>query len=260
MRLISSPVKAPIFEENLFNIGFQYLQAERIGPRASFPISDHQVRWLRSLGKSGEYSTHFLALFGARPLPIPELQHPRADSQKLRDQVEAWLGEVSPGSRLHTTSHLTLEAANLEFSFVKGKRSSGKYRSINVGFGLTYVLPILLAILSAPKGSLLLIENPEAHLHPKGQLQIGRLLAMAAKMGVQIVIETHSDHVLNGIRLAVRKKEADAQHVQLHYFSRDSSDTLTSKILSPNIDHDGRLDLWPEGFFDEFDKALAELI
>ncbi len=260
MRLTSQPVQNVIFEENLFRLGFQYLQAERIGPRATFPLSDHEVRWLRSIGKFGEFATHYLALFGAKPMPNPELRHASADSIKLRDQVEAWLGEISPGTRLHATSHSTLEAANLEFSFVAGHEATERFRSTNVGFGLTYVLPVIVAILSATKGTLLLMENPEAHLHPRGQMQIGRLLCMAANAGIQTIVETHSDHVLNGVRLAVHRKEIIPESVQLHYFQRNTGNTLACKVISPELLEHGRLSFWPEGFFDEFDKALAELV
>lgn len=260
MNVTSPIVPDEVFKENVFSWHFQYLQAERTGPRPTFPISEHSVVFMRSLGKNGEYATQYLALLGARTIATKELMHPKAESPKLRDQVEAWLGEISPGTRLHTTSHTSLEAANLEFSFVIGDQLTGKYRSTNVGFGLTYVLPILVAILSAPKGSLFMVENPEAHLHPKGQVQIGRLLSLAANAGVQIIVETHSDHVLNGIRLAVSRKEIRPDEIQLHFFERSPLKKLTAHIRSPEMLEGGRLSFWPEGFFDEFDKALAELV
>src|SRR5438046_1441121 len=86
--------------------------------------------------------------------------------------------------------------------------ASSEYRPTNVGFGITYALPIVVSILSARPGSLVIIENPEAHLHPRGQVRMGELLSLASTAGIQVLIETHSDHVLNGIRLAVRAKKA----------------------------------------------------
>ncbi len=102
----------------------------------------------------------------------------------------------------------------MQFSFA----TSNQYRATNVGFGITYVLPILVAILSSRAGALLLIENPEAHLHPKGQAEMGALLARAASCGIQVLIETHSDHVLNGIRVATHDGIIEPQDIQLHYF------------------------------------------
>lgn len=260
MGLKSEPDDQNIYKENVFALNFRYIPAERIGPRPVFPTSEHEVYWDLSIGKNGEFATQFLALHGSRDLKLNTLIHPKGDSHKLRDQVEAWLGEISPGTRLHTTSYSELEAARLEFSFLIGNQLTKKYRSTNVGFGLTYVLPIIVAVLSAEQDSLLLVENPEAHLHPKGQVQIGRLLALAAMAGVQVIVETHSDHVLNGIRLAVCRNEIKPSDIQLHFFERSPKNKLDTHVLSPEILETGRLSFWPEGFFDEFDKALAELV
>ncbi|WRH65629.1 MAG: DUF3696 domain-containing protein [Planktothrix sp. GU0601_MAG3] len=97
--------------------------------------------------------------------------------------------------------------------------------------------------------TLILIENPESHLHPKGQSHIGELLGIAASCGIQVVVETHSDHVLNGICLAVKRSEINYKDVQIHYFQREQrNEKMATEIISPNIDEDGRIDEWPEGF------------
>jgi predicted ATPase len=105
----------------------------------------------------------------------------------------------------------------------------------------------------------LLIENPEAHLHPQGQAKLGELLAICAADGVQILVETHSDHVLNGIRLAVKKDSLKADAVRLCYFTRDvaSGDCY---VELPSILHDGQLTNWPTGFFDQWEKSLDALL
>jgi len=90
---------------------------------------------------------------------------------------------------------------------------------------------------------------------------MGRLLALAANCGVQVVIETHSDHVLNGIRLAVYLDKVDPEKVQLHYCQRRKEGTdFVTEIISPRINRHGRIDEWPEGFFDEWDKSLEALL
>lgn len=132
-------------------------------------------------------------------------------------------------------------------------------RPQNVGFGLTQLFPILVAILAAEKGDVVLVENPEVHLHPQAQQNIGSLLARAAASGVQVIVETHSDHVLNGIRLAAKATTIAADDVAVHFFSPLQPDgVFTPK--SPKLDADGRLDAWPEGFFDQFDLALSKLL
>jgi predicted ATPase len=175
----------------------------------------------------------------------------------LRAQVEAWLGEISPGTLISLSPSQNTDTISLQFSF----GTSNKYRATNVGFGITYVLPILIAILSSNAGSLLLIENPEAHLHPKGQAEMGGLLARAASCGIQVIIETHSDHVLNGIRVAAHDGKIESQDIQLHFFQRKVHDgTTQNEVSSLLIDRDGRIDHWPDGFFDEWDKSLEALL
>lgn len=115
---------------------------------------------------------------------------------------------ISPGIRLHVAEHALrdgMDLVSLRYSFIQDQQVSNAYRSTNVGFGLTYSLPIFVAVLSSRPGSLILLENPEAHLHPKGQSRLGEFLAIAASQGIQIVAETHSDHVLNGVRVAVHQ-------------------------------------------------------
>jgi len=135
---------------------------------------------------------------------------------------------------------------------------SKDHRAANVGFGLTYVLPILTAILSSAPGALLLIENPEAHLHPKGQSRMGELLARAASCGIQIIVETHSDHILNGIRLAVRNRKLASSDVQIHFFQRGEHDGVID-VSTLRVDRNGSIDEWPDGFFDQSERDLMAL-
>ena len=248
----------PIFyESSLFNDNFHYLHAERIGPRTFFEMSDFQVRQHRQIGSRGEYTAHFLYLYQDEEIPNHKLNHPSANSLNLKDQVEAWMGEVSPGTRIKVTPNPGIDLMSLQYSY----GLSNPYRATNVGFGISCTLPIIVAVLASKPGTLILIENPEAHLHPKGQAKMGELLALAASCGVQIVVETHSDHVLNGIRLAVYGGKLDHKDVQLHYFDRQEKEGETvTEVISPQIDRKGRIDQWPDGFFDEWDKSLEALL
>jgi predicted ATPase len=105
-----------------------------------------------------------------------------------------------------------------------------------------------------------MIENPEAHLHPQGQSQMGELLAKTAADGVQILVETHSDHLINGIRRTVKKGGSlSSDSTAFHFFSRGEPGT-GSVFETPTLSADGRFNKWPSGFFDEWDKAVLELI
>lgn len=245
---------------SLFGAYFHYLSAERLGPRRFFETSDFLVKQRRQLGTAGEYTAQFLHAFQDQNILSEGLSHPDAISLTLMNQVEAWLGEISPGTRITLSPSVITDTISLQYYFVADNQvRSADYRSTNVGFGITYVLPILVAVLSSAPGSLLLIENPEAHLHPRGQARMGELLALAASCGIQVVIETHSDHVLNGIRLAVHDGKLLPEDVQLHFFQRRQQDGQ-SFVMSPHIDKNGRIDQWPDGFFDEWDKSLEALL
>src|SRR5690606_11798253 len=157
-------------------------------------------------------------------------------NHQLKGQIEAWLSEVTPGTRIHTTQHTGMDLVNLEYSFI-----GRPFRSTNVGFGITYTLPVLLAILSASPGDLLVIENPEAHLHPKGQRKLGELIAFAASEGVQIIVESHSDHLLNGIRIAVHSKRANPSDIKIHFFTSSvKHSSKMTNVICPKLDEDGR--------------------
>lgn len=255
--ITSSSVSSDAYTSSLFGDNFQYLQAERLGPRTSFAMSDFQVRQHRQLGTTGEYTAHFLSIFRDLDIPNAFLSHPKAKSLNLLSQVEAWLGEISPGTKIHIVESPGMDLVSLQYSFGLSK----EYRATNVGFGITYTLPVITAILAAKPGSLLLLENPEAHLHPKGQAQMGNLLAQAAAQDVQIILETHSDHVLNGIRLAVHDGKLSPNFVQLHFFQRrESEGEFVSEVISPQINRRGKIDQWPDGFFDEWDNSLEALL
>jgi predicted ATPase len=243
-----------------FGAGVQYLSAERMGPRASHAVSSYHVSQLGDTGADGAYAVAFLDARGGESVS-EELAHPTAAGPGLGLQVSAWMGEVSPGVRLSTKQSPEVNAASLSVSFSSGRATSNAFRPTSVGFGVSYTLPVLVALLSSKPGGLVLLENPEAHLHPRGQMAMGELMARAAASGVQVLVETHSDHVLNGVRLAVKQGKVRAADVRLHYFSRhDDGERIVHDVASPRIDANGRIDEWPAGFFDQWDIALEKLL
>lgn len=246
---------------SLFRDNFHYLSADRVGPQPVFETSEYFVSRRRQLGTKGEYAPYFLHTFGAREITAEILAHPTlTDETNLKNQVEAWMGEISPGIRISLENYSSIDRINLQYNFSIGSYPTNSYRSTNVGFGITYTLPILLALLASRKDTLVLLENPEAHLHPQGQFKLGELMARAASCGIQVIAESHSDHILNGIRVAVRQNIIAPDKVRLYYLSRPAdSDQLSSKVDSPRVDEDGRIDEWPEGFFDEWEKGLEQL-
>jgi predicted ATPase len=247
-------------ELNVFDTGFQFLRADRITPASTYPISQHAIGTERFLGARGEYTAHFLLRYGEVMEVPPSLRHgDLPDAPGLLSQVNAWLNEFSPGVRVEPKSIPMTDLVRLSYSYRgKGVGYSEPMRATNVGFGLTHALPVVTACLSAGKGSLMVIENPEAQLQPRGQVAMGSLLALAAANGAQIIVESHSDHVLNGIRLAAKDGHVDADGVQLHFFRREPGGTPERE--SPALLPDGRLSFRPEHFFDQWERSLDRLL
>jgi predicted ATPase len=128
----------------------------------------------------------------------------------------------------------------------------------NVGFGLSCSLPVIVALLSASPNSLLIIENPEAHLHPRGQSKMAELITLAAQAGVQIIIETHSDHIFNGLRKAIATKKIDKDNVKIHFFELNEDNI--SENTEIQLSEKGRILNYKKGLFDQFDEDLDELL
>lgn len=254
-------IKGNPFEESLFTTSFQYLSAERISPKSTYDVSEYAVNQRRSLGVKGEYTAHFLAEHGNDAISIKAYKHPDASTDYLIDNLNAWMSEITPGTKVVAKLIPEINKASLHYRFSSAHAITANFRPENTGFGLTYVLPVVTAVLSARPGDLLLIENPESHLHPAGQALIAKLIAIAANSGVQIIIETHSDHFLNGIRQSVKSKLIDADNVCAYFLSRDvDSPEHAVQVEKVAIEPSGRIKYWPKGFFDEWEKSLNKLI
>ncbi|BCN32613.1 DUF3696 domain-containing protein [Anaeromicropila herbilytica] len=241
---------------NLFENTFDYISAERIGPRRSYGRSYYDVYTNNIVGSKGELAVHYLLEMGRSLHIASNLKHPSEKSDILELQVNAWLSEISPGLKIHLEDFKSANLVGLNYSTSIGELNYD-INACNMGFGVSFILPIVIALLKSSNDTLLIIENPEAHIHPKGQRIIGELIAKAASNGVQIILETHSDHILNGVRLAVKNKLIASELVKLNFFYLSQNGVHSN--TTPQILFDGSLSSWPEGFFDEWDNAINEL-
>lgn len=258
---------ADLIQSTLFTQRFHYLNAERLSPKNLYSRNVEAVENERSVGVFGEYAVHFLEHFGETfEVENENLQHPKAKSEKLIHQADAWLSEISPGVNL-IPEKVSNEESRISYQFGTFHGRTNRFKPKNVGFGLSYVLPVIVTLLTAEKGQLILMENPEAHIHPRGQAELGRLLAASAQAGAQLLVETHSDHILNGIRIAVRTKQIEPEKAIAFYFKRSEEDNC-SEITPIVIDQHGKLHQKtpdgtttkiPKGFFDEWTNSMAKL-
>ena len=233
-----------------------YISATRSGTLDVYPSPEEAQPIFSDVGELGQYAAWWFDQFNDEPI-LEEKLHSKETANTLRRQFNAWANELFPGAEANTQPVERTPLVRLELRTSKQEQWK---RPSNIGYGLTYAFPILVAGLLSQKGQILIVDSPEAHLHPLGQSKIGYFLGMVANSGIQVILETHSDHVLNGVRLAVAKKVISNESVAIHFFTSSEGESESEpSICSPLMNEEGSLDMWPEGFFDQTEKDLAIL-
>lgn len=252
----------PIFSRDFGS--FSYLNAERLGPRTTYPVPSDEDFTAGPLGIRGEFTAFWMSSLASAER--------RAKSEVERGaKLTATFAVGEFGSTVPLQSSALLGYVTGDFSF-SGETvpsvDSSKYtfqqgalpitRATNTGVGLSYCAPILVASLLTSAEGLFLVENPEAHLSPDAQSRLARVLACNAAHGAQTFVETHSDHVLNGIRLAVKDKLIAPTDVKFFYVDRPKGGDR-STCAEIGVGADGSLSAWPKGFFDQIERDLSQL-
>lgn len=239
---------------------YNFLSAARFGPQPYLPIESEKGMFF--LGENGEFVCDCLDRY--KDLEIDNvLQHPNSEGRTLEYNVSAWLSDIVSGASVSVRKEKLFDLANITYN---------GYRPYNVGFGLSYTLPVVVGLLGMAAFSqkhscdnLLIIENPEAHIHPQGQTKLGYLLGLASMAGLQIIVETHSDYIIDGVRLAIKmgielvdeRIYVDPASVNFLFFRLDEDGC--SQIDTIIVNKNGKLDKWPQGFFDQNRKNKSKL-
>ena len=246
---------------SLFRDDFVYLYADRQHPRSKYVKEASRLD--SRLGDKFANNAAFRlaqAVNKNEQIVIKELKHKDALDTTVARNVNAWINYVM-GSSVGVTAEETEKdkEAKLVYSVRNKLGEELQLSPLNMPFGNSYVLPIVLAVLTAPEGSMILIENPESHLHPSAQIRLGELLSCAANVGVQIVVETHSDHLMNGIRMACHQGLIRNNDIEMDLIGVEQ-DGITHSRQNVRLDSDGYVESWVPGFFDEWETALKSLI
>ncbi len=240
----------------LFNNLFQYISARRL---AEYESDDYAVDIEKQISLEegrAELTAHFLDFYRETKV-LDGLLHPSINDNSLIEQVTAWEQEISKGVKVYPKK--VGDSYEIRYSFPSEFGETERYTTKNVGFGLSYALPVIVAILSAQPNTLLIIENPEAHLHPYGQAKIAELMSLAAQAGIQIIAETHSDHIINGVLVQNKKSVIDTENIKIWYFDREEEHNA-SKVTEVELIGKGRIKKAPAGFFDQIGKDLRILM
>lgn len=228
-----------------------FLGAVRIGAEDAFPMPERIEA--PDVGHDGRFAPFWYDRLVDEDVDARR-HFPSVPAATFRKQLDAWLGSLFPGAEANVQNAVALSQMNLQFRL----SALGSWRRpSNIGYGLTYAFPILVALLAARPGQVIVIDSPESHLHPSAQSQMGRILATLAGAGVQIIVETHSDHLLNGVRLAVREGALLPEQLRIHFFR--GPEGAEHGVTTPGMGAGGEIYEWPEGFFDQGEKDLSRL-
>lgn len=255
-------IESSFFEESLFQYKFKYLSSFRIEPRVIHKNSYKEVVDNRNVGINGEYTIHFLNYYGNTEIAFENLKHKNSGNLSIIEQVNNWMGEISPGVKFNTTEIVNSDNFLLDIQFKQENLGfTNHFRPTNVGYGISHVLPIVTTLLSARPEDLIIIENPEAYIHPRGQVELGKLIALAANNDIQIIVESHSDHILNGIRVAIKYNLISKDDAIIFYFEKElKKNEQYSKITHIQVDKNGELSNYPKNLLDEWGNQMLKLV
>ena len=240
---------------SLFNTEFYYIGAERVGPRNYQEMKSHETL---NCGIHGEFTFDMIE---KNPLlEISDSRRLKRDSTRIiadyAKQVDYWISYIVNGVEVEFSSDLSTQLARMK---LRQSALDTPFNSpYNFGFGISYVLPIVAMGLIAKSNAVMIVENPEAHLHPAGQSRIGEFLAQTCTDGVQIVVETHSEHVINGMRKFALRNGIPPEDFCINHFSINP---VSHKHETNRLILNQQMDIltWPDGFFDQEEKDLKEL-
>lgn len=231
---------------------FFYTGPLRRSPSRSYGRTAH----LLSVGPAGEHTPSVLANLKSRA--AKERSKERPQSKRL-EQLNKWINAIFPGCTIE--SKAVEELVKLEIIRTDG----GREVISDVGFGISQVLPILVQAAVMPTDTTLLIEQPELHLHPSAQTKLAEVIADASNSGRRFLIETHSEHFVRGLQLAVSNGTAKKGLIANRLKPSDISFIYVPR--SPLTPYELCLDAWgdfsepwPSGFFDEGYHAAIKLL
>ncbi|KGA84646.1 hypothetical protein KQ41_02380 [Lysinibacillus fusiformis] len=205
------------------------------------------------IGLSGEYTAEVMHKYWDKivDFTLEDAQEPPTFSRVFDYWVKILLGE---NYRIRSTS---LDKDKFKI-LIQDTITKYDYSLNQVGFGISQLLPILTLLLTSKREEMILIENPEVHLHPKLQSLFVDLCIFILENNRKIVIETHSEHIINRLRFKIKENPSLLEKINILFFGKSkTSDIVYTDI---EISKEGRLSHWPKDFFDQTYKDLLGLI
>lgn len=223
--------------QNLFR-DYSYLSANRLGTSLFEEKNDPES--INPLGSEGQNRLSLLQ-----------------GNKELQSQIGKQIGYIMDGGEIVVMGdNDESPVLNLGFKNIGEKKGDVVFKSINCGFGYSYILSVLILAQTVNSGCLF-IENPEAHLHPSAQSRLMQVLCeVCHNKGIQLFVETHSEHIINALRILVVNHESTISNkdIFVYFFNRKF------EVEKLNVDEQGQITPWPLGFFDQQENDLAEIL
>lgn len=226
----------------------QYLSCHRVGPQN---VYEKNMAMEEKIGNNGEYAIAYLNGHGTDVLE-KSLCKGNQD-YTLLGQVNWWLSYIMD---VEISTEEILGTNLVKASYAMNDMTS--VRPENIGSGVSYLISILITCLSSPEQSVLVIENPEIHLHPSAQSKVCEFLYFIAEADRQLFVESHSDHIFNGFRAGITTGEMKDERVNIQFIRlREQHVTEAIKVI---IGRMGRIENQQKDLFDQFDLDMNKMI
>lgn len=237
------------FEQKLY-----YISANRIG-QENLPKNDDDEK----CGVNGEYIFGFYERQKDKLLDNQKLLHKDADAKTLEAQINYWLKYILKLELIPITERI--RNTNVKLEYENADLDNFRLSPFNLGAGVSYLTKILILGLSLKEGDILIVENPEVHLHPDAIANFAEFFAFLIKGGIQVILETHSEHIINKMRYFVFKGRLSTDDVQIYYREKFDTEFISMRINKDGryIDNKDNVINFPSGFFDSVLKYLLEM-
>lgn len=222
------------------------------------PLREHPQRYYFD---SGEKPIH-VGIRGERAAEV--LHVTNRMSSEVFQRVNSWFKKLGFGEVSFKPLTESIYALKVTHPTIKKDSQDLDVNIAAVGFGASQLLPVVVEGFYAQENAIIIIEQPEIHLHPRLQAEMGDLLMDIAKTGKRLIVETHSEHLLLRIQRRIAEGTIAVEDVVVYYFEQTEKGTRITKL---ELDKFGRFTNWPKGFFEEdlmeayeHSKAIAKKI
>lgn len=244
-----------------YGIGVHYLSSRRTGVQDTYMKNRNRSD---DFGINGEFSIAYLQEHEDDVLELAMLNDRANCGDSLSGQVNYWLSRILGKTTMKTRSLAKTNFVQILYNNNPQNVNQEDFfcRPINIGSGVSYLISILIECLASQKGDILIIENPELHLHPKAQSELCKFFYFISQTGRQLFIETHSDHIFNGVRAGIARGQFKQDDIAVNFFVLKNAMTQCNPIRFGEFGkfYGENANLTLEDLFDQFEIDLDEMM